>query len=210
MSAGRSGDAHARRPGLIGEAARGTLFLDELDMLTPRAQVALLRFLQDQRYRALGSTVEQRADVRFVAATNAQLEGLVRAGAFRADLYYRVSVFAVNLPPLRERREDIVPRRSTSSRSTRGGRGRRRVMPEAQAALLACEWPGNVRELESAIVPARECQGERIEPGISGCRSGRAGRRRRWRQSRLSGPARTRRRSARCWRRSSGRISPGS
>jgi DNA-binding NtrC family response regulator len=157
-------DAHARRPGLISEAARGTLFLDELDTLTPRAQVALLRFLQDQRYRALGSTVEQRADVRFVAATNAQLEGLVRAGAFRADLYYRVSVFAVNLPPLRERREDIVPL-AEHFIAKYGGRTGVVLTVEAEAALLACEWPGNVRELESAIVRALPmAQGGRIEP----------------------------------------------
>jgi DNA-binding NtrC family response regulator len=157
-------DAHARRPGLISEAARGTLFLDELDTLTPRAQVALLRFLQDQRYRALGSTVEQRADVRFVAATNAQLEGLVRAGAFRADLYYRVSVFAVNLPPLRERREDIVPLAEHLIAKYEGRSGPV-LTAEAEAALLACEWPGNVRELESAIVRALPvAQGGRIEP----------------------------------------------
>jgi len=157
-------DAHARRPGLISEAARGTLFLDELDTLTPRAQVALLRFLQDQRYRALGSTVEQRADVRFVAATNAQLEGLVRAGAFRADLYYRVSGFAVNLPPLRERREDIVPL-AEHFIAKYGGRTGVVLTAEAEAALLACEWPGNVRELESAIVRALPmAQGGRIEP----------------------------------------------
>jgi DNA-binding NtrC family response regulator len=157
-------DAHARRPGLISEAARGTLFLDELDTLTPRAQVALLRFLQDQRYRALGSTVEQRADVRFVAATNAQLEGLVRAGAFRADLYYRVSVFTVNLPPLRERREDIVPL-AEHFIAKYGGRTGVVLTAEAEAALLACEWPGNVRELESAIVRALPmAQGGWIEP----------------------------------------------
>jgi len=157
-------NAHARRPGLISAAARGTLFLDELDTLTPRAQVALLRFLQDQRYRALGSTVEQRADVRFVAATNAQLEGLVRAGAFRADLYYRVSVFAVNLPPLRERREDIVPLAEHFIAKYEGRSGAV-LTAEAEAALLACEWPGNVRELESAIVRALPmAQGGRILP----------------------------------------------
>ena len=159
-------DAHARRPGLISEAARGTLFLDELDTLTPRAQVALLRFLQDRRYRALGSTVEQRADVRFVAATNARLEGLVRAGAFRADLYYRVSVFAVNLPSLRERQEDIVPLAEHFIGKYGGRMAAAPVLTaQSEAALLACEWPGNVRELESAIVRALPmAQGGRIEP----------------------------------------------
>jgi DNA-binding NtrC family response regulator len=170
-------DAHARRPGLISQAGRGTLFLDELDTLTPRAQVALLRFLQDRSYRALGSTVEQRADVRFVAATNARLEGLVRAGEFRADLYYRVSVFAVNLPPLRERREDIVPLAEHFIAKYAGRTGAAPVLTaEAQAALLACEWPGNVRELESAIVRALPmAQGGRIEPrdlGLPGWPSG--------------------------------------
>ena len=158
-------DAHARRRGLVAEAAPGTLFLDELECLTPRGQVSLLRFLQDRSYRALGSAVEQRADVRCVAATNAQLDGLVRAGTFRADLYYRVSVFSVNLPPLRERREDIVPlAEHFVAKHVTGAGPAPRLSPGAVDALLACDWPGNVRELESAIARAVPvAQGDRIE-----------------------------------------------
>src|SRR5882724_239177 len=102
-------DAHTRRQGLVAQAAGGTLFLDETDALTPRAQIALLRVLQDRTFRPLGSSTEQRVDVRFLAATNARLESLVQSGAFRADLYYRLCVFSVSMPPLRERREDILP-----------------------------------------------------------------------------------------------------
>jgi len=158
-------DAHARRQGLVAQAAPGTLFLDEIETLTPRGQVSLLRFLQDRSYRALGSTMEQRADVRCVAATNAHLDGLVRAGTFRADLYYRVSVFSVNLPPLRERREDIVPlAEHFVAKHLKNAGPAPRLSPEAVDALLACDWPGNVRELESAIsraVPV--ARGGRIE-----------------------------------------------
>ena len=158
-------DAHTRRQGLVAQAAPGTLFLDELETLTPRAQVSLLRFLQDRSYRALGSAVEQHADVRCVAATNAQLDGLVRTGAFRADLYYRVSVFSVNLPPLRERREDIVPlAEHFVAKHATGAGPAPRLSPEAVDALLTCDWPGNVRELESAIARAMPvARGDRIE-----------------------------------------------
>ena len=158
-------DAHARRRGLVAQAAPGTLFLDELESLTPRGQVSLLRFLQDRSYRALGSAVEQHADVRCVAATNAQLDGLVRAGTFRADLYYRVSVFSLNLPPLRERREDIVPlAEHFAAKHVTGAGPAPRLSPEAVDALLACDWPGNVRELESAIARAVPvARGDRIE-----------------------------------------------
>jgi len=96
-------DAQLRRRGLIAQAGTGTLFLDEVDVLSARGQVALLRVLQDKVYRPLGSQQECYADVRFVAATNARLSELVEAGSFRADLYYRLCVFAVSLPPLRER-----------------------------------------------------------------------------------------------------------
>src|SRR5258705_1206734 len=102
-------DAHARRQGLMAQAAGGTLFLDEADTLTPRGQVALLRVLQDRSFRPLGSTSEHRVDVRFLAATNARLDRMVESGSFRADLYYRLCVFSVALPALRDRREDILP-----------------------------------------------------------------------------------------------------
>src|SRR5918993_1069806 len=101
-------DARDRRSGLIAQAERGTLFLDEIDTLTSRGQVALLRVLQDKVYRPLGAQREYQAEVRFVAATNASLLAAVESGSFRADLYYRISVFTIALPPLRERKEDIL------------------------------------------------------------------------------------------------------
>jgi Nif-specific regulatory protein len=95
------------------------VFLDEAETLTPRAQVALLRVLQERTFRPVGSSTEQRADVRFVAATNVRLDRLVQAGQFRADLFYRLSVFSITLPPLRERRDDILPLAQHSSPNTR-------------------------------------------------------------------------------------------
>jgi len=148
-------DAHTRRQGLVAQAAGGTLFLDETDTLTPRAQVALLRVLQDRTFRLLGSNSEQRVDVRFLAATNARLDGMVQAGAFRADLYYRLCVFSVSLPPLRERREDILPlAEHFIAKYSQGSGPVPRLSGAAAEALLACEWLGNVRELENAIIRA--------------------------------------------------------
>lgn len=130
------------------------MFLDEAEALTPRGQIALLRVLQERTVRPLGSSVEQRVDVRFVAATNARLEGRVQTGQFRSDLYYRLCVFSVNLPPLRERREDILPLAeffiAKHSRSLLVPR----LSSFAEDALLAFDWPGNVRELESAVLRA--------------------------------------------------------
>ena len=148
-------DAHTRRQGLMAQAAGGTLFLDEADTLTPRGQIALLRAIQDRSFRPLGSTSEHRVDVRFLAATNARLDRMVENGSFRADLYYRLCVFSVALPPLRGRREDILPLAHHFL-----GKHAPRTAPmldlsiDAVEALLAWDWPGNVRELESAIVRA--------------------------------------------------------
>jgi DNA-binding NtrC family response regulator len=147
-------DAHARRQGLIVQAAGGTVFLDEAEALSPRAQVALLRVLQEHTVRPLGSTAEQRVDVRFLAATNVSLERLVQSGRFRVDLYYRLCVFAVNLPALRERREDILPLAEFFIAKHVRGALAPKLSPCAEDALLAYDWPGNVRELESAIVRA--------------------------------------------------------
>ena len=148
-------DAHARRQGLMAQAAGGTLFLDEADTLTPRGQVALLRALQDRSFRPLGSTSEHRVDVRFLAATNARLDRLVESGSFRADLYYRLCVFSVALPALRDRREDILPLAYHFLRKHASSPGPvLDLSADAVEALLAWDWPGNVRELESAIVRA--------------------------------------------------------
>jgi len=146
-------DAHSRRSGLINHAEKGTLFLDEVDALTPKAQVTLLRVLQDKRFRAIGSCNEQQADVRIVAATNVAIDQLVQTGRLRADLYYRLNVFSVNLPPLRERREDVlVLAAHFLSKHAPTRKAALQLTPAACARLVLFDWPGNVRELESAII----------------------------------------------------------
>jgi two-component system response regulator GlrR len=169
-------DAHMRRPGLIAHAGAGTLFLDEAETLTPRAQIALLRVVQERTYRPLGSSSEQRVEARFVAATNARLDHLVRTGQFRADLYYRLCVFSIALPPLRERREDILPlARHFLAKASSGSSPAPHFSASAAEALLAFDWPGNVRELESAILRAVQvARGGVIEVGDLGLPSIRA------------------------------------
>jgi DNA-binding NtrC family response regulator len=157
--------AHARREGLIAQARKGTLFLDEVDTLSPKAQVGLLRVLQDRRYRVIGSAVEQEADLRIVAATNAELDELIRSSCFRVDLYYRLCIFTVELPPLRERKEDIL-RLTTHflDKHRVAFKPPPRLSSAATAALLSWEWQGNVRELENAILRAIHlCSGDAIE-----------------------------------------------
>jgi DNA-binding NtrC family response regulator len=158
-------DARHRRSGLIAQARGGTLFLDEIDTLTTRGQVALLRVLQDKVYRPLGAEREYQAEVRFVAASNAPLAAAVDAGTFRADLYYRISVFTIALPPLRERTEDILPLADhfLKKHCPRGSTVAV-LSPAASAALLSFPWPGNVRELENAMIRAgRLCESDVIE-----------------------------------------------
>ena len=146
-------DARSRRPGLIQETGEGTLFLDEVDSLSPRGQVALLRLLQERTFRPLGGSRVAHASVRFLAACNTPLEQLVRAGTFRGDLYYRLSVITIRLPPLRDRREDIpLLAARFLEKHTPAGEPVPRLHPDALAALMAFDWPGNVRELESVIV----------------------------------------------------------
>jgi two-component system, NtrC family, response regulator GlrR len=146
-------DAHNRRSGLITQAEKGTLFLDEVDALTGKAQVAFLRVLQDKRFRPVGSSIEQQADVRIVAATNVQLDHSVQNGAFRADLYYRLCVFALNLPPLRERKDDILLLASYFlEKHAPENKAGIELSAGARAALVSYDWPGNVRELENAII----------------------------------------------------------
>jgi DNA-binding NtrC family response regulator len=158
-------DAHEQRRGLIAQAEKGTLFLDEVETMSLKAQVAFLRVLQDKKFRALGSNREQHADIRVVAATNAPLEELVRAGIFRADLYYRLCVFSVHLPPLRERKGDILTLTSHFlKKHAPVGQPELQLAPAASEALLAYDWPGNVRELESAIIRGIHlCRTKQIE-----------------------------------------------
>ena len=146
-------DAREDRPGLVALADGGTLFLDEIDSLSTKAQVVLLRFLQDREYRPVGGRGTKRADVRILAATNSDLSDLARTGRFRADLLYRVKVLTLSLPPLRERDEDclLLAQHFLEQASEREGRPARMLDGPSQRWLLEYAWPGNVRELESLI-----------------------------------------------------------
>jgi DNA-binding NtrC family response regulator len=152
--------------GLFEVADRGTIFLDEIAEISPALQVKLLRVLETGTFRRVGGTTDIKVDVRVIAATNRSLETMMKEGAFREDLYYRLNVFSLHIPPLRERREDIrhlvehfirnspiVPKR------------RLRVSEEAMDVLKRYNWPGNVRELENVIERALIlCDGEVILP----------------------------------------------
>ncbi len=152
-SRGAFTDAREASAGLIAQAHGGTLFLDEVDTLSMRSQVALLRFLQDGRYRPLGGGSECLADVRIVAASNARLDKLADAGCFRQDLLFRLDVASVLMPPLRERAQDILPlaRHFLARAAADFDRPVPALDKQAEAQLLAHGWPGNVRELENAM-----------------------------------------------------------
>jgi len=141
------------RPGVLQLADRGTLFLDEVEDLTAALQAKLLRAVQDREVRPLGATALKRVDVRIVAASNRDLWGMVEAGAFRRDLYYRLRVITIRLPPLRQRREDLpllvehfIARFNRAHATTFAP-----PSPAALRSLTAHAWPGNVRELENAL-----------------------------------------------------------
>ncbi len=146
-------DAKDARAGLVAQAERGTLFLDEADTLSPKAQVSLLRFLQDLRYRPVGTSVEIAADVRIIAATNQDLQQLVDDGQFRSDLRYRVSILYLWVPPLRGRPGDIALLAEHFIRfySDKYGVSSKRLHPDTLVWLKRYDWPGNVRELENWI-----------------------------------------------------------
>jgi two-component system NtrC family response regulator len=154
--------ATARRIGRFEEADGGTLFLDEIGELSPQVQVKLLRFLQEHEFQRLGGNQTLCTDVRVISATNSDLEQRVKAGAFREDLFYRLNVVMMSIPPLRERKEDIpilinhfLKRYAEENGKEIGG-----LSSEAQDVLLKYDYPGNVRELENiierAVVIARE------------------------------------------------------
>jgi len=142
-------NAHAARAGLISEAEHGTIFLDDIDCLTLPAQAKLLRFLEEREYRVVGSNAVQHADVRIVAASNRDLGEMARRSAFRQDLYYRLNVLTLVLPPLRERMEDIpsLARHYLKQFAVRHDRPACTLSASALEKLLAHDWPGNVREL---------------------------------------------------------------
>jgi len=141
------------RRGRFEEADGGTLFLDEVGEMPPALQVRLLRVLQEREIVRVGENTTRRVDVRVVAATNKDLVEEVKAGRFREDLFYRLQVVPIHLPPLRERLEDVAPlaERLAAQAATRHGRPGVRVSREALEALRAHRWPGNVRELANAI-----------------------------------------------------------
>ena len=134
-------------------AHRGTLFLDEVGDIPPELQPKLLRVLQEQEFERLGSTKTIRVDVRLVAATNRDLAAMVADGGFRSDLYYRLNVFPLVLPPLRERRDDIPPlvRHFTQRFARRMGRRIETIPSAVMEALVRYPWPGNIRELQNVI-----------------------------------------------------------
>ncbi len=139
--------------GKVQEAEGGTLFLDEIGDLGADAQARLLHFLNDRAYERLGETKERTADVRLVAATNRRLEDEVRSGRFREDLFFRLNVVTLTLPPLRERAEDVVPlaRHYLVWATRQTGRADLRLSESAEAAIASHDWPGNLRELRNAV-----------------------------------------------------------
>ena len=150
--------ATQRKAGHLAAADAGTLFLDEIGEVTPATQVKLLRFLQEKTFVPLGATAVRSVDVRVVSATNRDLDEAVRGGAFREDFYYRLNVFAIRVPPLRERREDVLPIADgfLAARGLPPGK----LSPAARERLVSLPWPGNVRELENALERALILAGE--------------------------------------------------
>jgi len=145
--------AVALKKGKLEAAEGGTVFLDEVAELTAAAQAKLLRAVQEREFERVGGTRPIKVDIRLIAATNQDLEEAVKKGLFRQDLYYRLNVVSMTLPPLRERREDIplLARYFAARFADRAGWPAREISPEAQACLVHYDWPGNVRELENAI-----------------------------------------------------------
>ncbi|HEY0004882.1 MAG TPA: sigma-54 dependent transcriptional regulator [Pyrinomonadaceae bacterium] len=159
--------AHAEKKGLFEVADKGTLFLDEIAELDIGMQAKLLRALQERKIRRVGGTRETPVDVRVVAATNRDLRAMVQDGRFRDDLYYRINVLSIDVPPLRERHDDIPvlinyflkKHTRNTSRLVRG------LTPETRRIMTSYSWPGNVRQLESAIERAiLLCEGDLITP----------------------------------------------
>ncbi len=155
--------ATAQRIGRFEMADRGTIFLDEIAEMAPQLQAKLLRVAQDGRFQRIGSNTEIQVNARILAATNRNLEEQVKAGRFREDLFYRINVVELNVPPLRERREDILPLASQFVASCT--EGRTRLSAATAECLEQYAWPGNVRELHNAMERAALlCRGDLILP----------------------------------------------
>ena len=168
--------AVAVKKGLFEVADGGSIFLDEIGDIPPETQVRLLRVIQEREFTPLGDTTPRRVDVRIIAATNIDLKEAVKQGTFREDLYYRLAVVPIELPPLRDRREDILALAQHFIAKYNEENGRQvsqNLAPEVLALLEAYSWPGNVRELENAIeravviAPASEITRECLRPEIS-------------------------------------------
>ena len=145
--------ADRQKRGLFETADGGTVFLDEIGEMVPLLQAKLLRFLEEKTFKRVGGSTDLKVDVRIIAATNRNLEEEVRAGRFREDLYYRLNVMPITLPPLRQRPGDIPPLVNfyVDCYSTEFRKHIHRVTPEALERLKAYRWPGNVRELRNAV-----------------------------------------------------------
>jgi transcriptional regulator with PAS, ATPase and Fis domain len=145
--------ADKKKPGKFEVAHEGTVFLDELGDLPLEAQAKLLRLLQEREFERVGGTETVKADVRVIGATNKNLKELVDQGHFREDLYYRVNVFPLHLPPLRERRQDIIPLANLflSRFAQSMGKPCPLLKDDAKRILFKCPWPGNIRELQNSI-----------------------------------------------------------
>jgi transcriptional regulator with PAS, ATPase and Fis domain len=147
-------DAKDFKRGMLEVAHGGSLFLDEIGELAPSVQAKLLHVLEEKRFRRLGATANIQVDARLIAATNADLERAVKAGAFRKDLFYRLNVMPILLPPLRQRREEILPLAQDFLEefvSTQARKKIRGLAPEAENALQTYGWPGNIRELRNVM-----------------------------------------------------------
>ena len=163
--------AHQRKPGRFEMADGGTLFLDEIGDISLSVQVKLLRVLQERKFERVGGTETLSVDVRIIAATHRDLEEMMKEGSFREDLYYRLSVFPIEIPPLKRRKEDIPL--LAKSFLARYGRGKVVLGKRAKAALSSYAWPGNVRELENLmeratiLCPEGEVGLEHLPPGLA-------------------------------------------
>ncbi|MEK6333321.1 MAG: sigma-54 dependent transcriptional regulator [Acidobacteriota bacterium] len=175
--------AIAAKKGLFEVADGGSIFLDEIGDIPPETQVRLLRVIQEREFTPLGDTSPRRVDVRIIAATNIDLKEAVRQGMFREDLYYRLSVVPIELPPLRDRREDVLPLAQHFIRKYNEENGRQvseQIVPEVLSLLENYSWPGNVRELENAIeravviAPGDEVSRECLRPEIADPQAARA------------------------------------
>ena len=166
-------DAKAMKKGLFEVADGGTLFLDEIGELSPLLQAKLLRVLEDQVIRRVGGVRDMQVDVRVIAASNRDLERAVREGTFRQDLFYRLAIICDLLPPLRERKEDILPLVEffIGRYNRKFKKAVRGISEETRKLLLRHDWPGNVRELKNAIERAMILEEEdHAAPGLPAVR----------------------------------------